>query len=682
MAARDAAADPPYGEAGQDYAQAQPQSDLLDELMRTTNQHAIVTDAPEERFRLGFFTPFLLVINQMIGTHVYIEYGLNVPRYVIEGLEQAVQRNGGDLHYLQFVYDWPHYKKDTVLLMGTLFGISFIFVRNMASTCINFGVRVLQAARPGDEPKNGEVRAIAIAAAAFACMIHVVSRRYGIWLNNLLAVVKVGILLVIIFTTLAVVGGGVHDKNGNRVPNVWMQNMDPKVAFKAPASPDGDVNNADLAQGTVTGYAASFLSIIYAYSGFEQANYVLGEMATPRRTFPRAAISGMALTSVLYMLVNISYMVVVPAYEQSNEEVALLFFRKTFSWVPGDGSADRIFNAFLALSSFGNAIVMTYTAARMKQEIAKQGFLPFPKFFGQNVDLSIGRFIAYLRASRGWRLRYLSPEQHREATPVGALLLHLLGCFVLVLATFNIKPDDAYTLLSGLMAFLSTAVFGCLLAAGILILRFRGPPATEPAKTKDYRNALAAGNAADETPVNKTWIEMTGSGIYPWLSVLSAVVYFAGNAFPLIASWIPATANFPSSTVAWWVVPTTSVMILLFATLWWLGFLAGARHRERHQQKRLIHEVWPEFEWAERTGADSADDDDGLPRHGGKILVHETTLFTWEGREMGDFDSHPRGDSVLAGEAIPPAPIVNEFANTDFEGFEIRPLRQGDANIR
>ncbi|KAK3681808.1 amino acid permease-domain-containing protein [Podospora appendiculata] len=652
MAARAAPADPPHGEAGQDYAQAQPQSDLLDELVRTTNQHAIVTDAPEERFRLGFFTPFLLVINQMIGTgifvgptlvmqgtrssggalllwffdifyglagtHVYIEYGLNVPRYVIEGLEQAVPRCGGDLHYLQFVSGWPHYKKDTVLLMGTLFGISFIFVRNMASNCINFAVRVLQAARSGDEPKNGEVRAIAIAiaiaAAAFACVVHVVSRRYGIWLNNLLAVVKVCILLVIIFTTLAVLGGGVHDEDGNQVPNVLTQNIDPKVAFKEP--------------GTVTGYAASFLSIIFAYSGFEQANYVLGEVATPRRTFPRAAISGMALVSVLYMLVNICYMVVVPAYEQSTDEVALLFFRKTFSWVPGDGSADRIFNAFLALSSFGNVIVMTYTAARMKQEIAKQGFLPFPRFFGQNVDLSIGRLIAYLRMSHGWKLRYLSPEQHREATPVGALVLHLLSCFVLILATVSIKPDDAYTLLSGLMAFLSTALFGCLLAVGILILRFRGPPATEPAKTKDYRSALVAGSAADETtvPIRKTWSELTGSSVYPWLSVISAVVYFVGNAFPLIASWIPATANFSSSTVAWWWVPTTSVAILLFATLWWFGFLAGARHRERHQQKRLIHEIWPEFEWAEQPAADRDSEDseeDGRPRHGGKILVHE-----------------------------------------------------------
>jgi hypothetical protein len=35
----------------------------------------------------------------LTGAHMYVEYGLNVPRYVIEGEEQAVPRSGGDLHY-------------------------------------------------------------------------------------------------------------------------------------------------------------------------------------------------------------------------------------------------------------------------------------------------------------------------------------------------------------------------------------------------------------------------------------------------------------------------------------------------------------------------------------------------------------------------------------------------------
>jgi hypothetical protein len=107
----------------------------LKELIDTTNSDAFVTDAPQERFRLGFFSSACLVINRMVGTgifnspttvirgtkstggalllwffgilyglsgaHVYIEYGLNVPRFVIDGVEQAVPRSGADLHYVR-----------------------------------------------------------------------------------------------------------------------------------------------------------------------------------------------------------------------------------------------------------------------------------------------------------------------------------------------------------------------------------------------------------------------------------------------------------------------------------------------------------------------------------------------------------------------------------------------------
>jgi hypothetical protein len=50
---------------------------------------------------------FLGTLYSLAGTHVYIEYGLNVPRYVIEGYEQAVPRSGGDLHYVRLRLPWP-----------------------------------------------------------------------------------------------------------------------------------------------------------------------------------------------------------------------------------------------------------------------------------------------------------------------------------------------------------------------------------------------------------------------------------------------------------------------------------------------------------------------------------------------------------------------------------------------
>ena len=69
----------------------------------------------------------------------------------------------------------------------------------MAGNSIAFAVRVLAAANPdGPEPTKEVVRGVALAATTFACVIHVISRRGGIWLSNVLASVKVSILLLIV----------------------------------------------------------------------------------------------------------------------------------------------------------------------------------------------------------------------------------------------------------------------------------------------------------------------------------------------------------------------------------------------------------------------------------------------------------------------------------------------------
>lgn len=228
------------------------------------------------------------IIYCICGTHVYIEYGLNIPRYVINGVEQSVPRSGGDLNYLQYVYTKPAYRKNTVLLSTCIFGISFIILGNMAGNSINFAHRVLLAANVQD-PSNGAVRGIAMAVATLTCFIHAISRRGGLWLNNTLAIVKVGIMLLIIITA-ACVGGNALPKT----ENVFTDNISADNSFR------GGSNQPN-------GYAHAFLAIIFSFSGFEQPNYVLGEISRPRKKFPRAMSTGVGIVLVLYLAVNLSY---------------------------------------------------------------------------------------------------------------------------------------------------------------------------------------------------------------------------------------------------------------------------------------------------------------------------------------------------------------------------------------
>ncbi|GKT54393.1 high-affinity methionine permease [Colletotrichum tofieldiae] len=351
-------------------------SDVSSVIRRFDNNgNNIVTHAPKEGFRLGYFDVSCLVINRMIGTgifmspqrvmrgtrsvgaslliwvagiiyclcgtHVYIEYGLNVPRYIIDGVESSVPRSGGDLVYLQYVFRKPAYRKNTILLSTCIFGISFIILRNMAGNCIHFALRVMEAAGV-EKPANGPVRGIALAAAIFACSVHAISRRFGILLNNTLAVMKIMIMLLIIIGAIIVSAGGFPE-----TPNFISANTSPKNSFKDASS-------------EVNGYAQAFLAVIFTFSGFEQPNYVLGEISRPRRKFPIAMGTGVGVVIMLYLAVNICYI---------EENVTQRFFERTYGRL---GSGVRIFNAFLAISSIGNIIVMTYTAARVKQEIAKE----------------------------------------------------------------------------------------------------------------------------------------------------------------------------------------------------------------------------------------------------------------------------------------------------------------------
>lgn len=156
---------------------------------------------------------------------------------------------------------------------------------------------------------------------------------------------------------------------------------------------------------------------------------------------PRGTIIGVSIVITLYLLVNIAYMVVVPKEAQLNPEnnVAHLFFKLTFGSLSKDDTQPlRILSAFMAISSFGNIVVMTFIAARVKQEIAKEGILPFPKFFGQTKNLSFGRFLnriqsdkhSFLNRMFHWLLKqpWLDPQEHSQETPLGSKYFPRINC--------------------------------------------------------------------------------------------------------------------------------------------------------------------------------------------------------------------------------------------------------------
>lgn len=373
-------------------------------------------------------------------------------------------------------------------------------------------------------------------------------------------------------------------------------------------------------------------------------------------------------------------MIVVPVGAQIDNNVAQEFFKRVFN---DNYRAKQTVNAFMAISSFGNIVVWTFTAVRMKQEIAKQCFIPFAGFFAKDKDVSLGRLLEWFdngsRSARRRSIRFLNPANHREKTPVGALILHLATCIILLMATYTLSPNNAYLFLSRLLSYVLAACFGTLLAIGILILHFRGPPATQPIQTPNHHHN------PEQQPVQKTWSEMTRDTINPRVGIACAVIYLVTNFYLVISTWVPparsAVANV-SKTGAWYVVPVVSWCILAFSGLWFLGFVIIITYRSRSGRKTFIYMREPEFEWAQRSKDNLGGDESGdlgystsTSYRGGLILAHETVYRTWEATETPELSHH--GKARVGTSDFTPHAANGEteqehghgLAGTDFDNF-------------
>jgi len=320
----------------------------------------------------------------------------------------------------------------------------------------------------------------------------------------------------------------------------------------------------------------------------------------------------------LYLFVNLAYMVVVPKEDQLNHEknVALTFFQLTFGAISKDKiQPQRIFSAFLAISSFGNIVVMTFTASRVKQEIAKEGILPWPKFFGQSKDLSFGRLLTWIGKDNHtfvndkfhWLLRqpWLNPREHTQETPFGALFLHWLFTIFMILVTIHLSPTDAYGVLVNLYSYTVVAVFGFAIAVGMLKLRFSS---------------------------RERWREK--SSFNPIFSILSAFIFAIGSAYPIVASWVPPNGDFATqvTVVAWFTTPTVAWSILTFGAVWYLGFNLYASRRGRRDKVEFQVQKVPEF-------------DKDPPPDGPPVQVHETVYLAWVAREHREMASRNSRES-------------------------------------
>lgn len=156
-------------------------------------------------------------------------------------------------------------------------------------------------------------------------------------------------------------------------------------------------------------------------------------------------------------------MIVVPIPQDANftngETVVAQFFKLTIGRAWTEKRAVQLMNACLAVSSLGNVIVTTFTAARVKQEIAKEGILPFSLVFAKNVNIIEWATKKFKRSeplteTTGTPTQEgvaSAPEKAKfEPIPFPALVIHCAFSTILILASIRVpQSKDAYPLLVG-----------------------------------------------------------------------------------------------------------------------------------------------------------------------------------------------------------------------------------------
>ncbi|KAK0634057.1 amino acid permease-domain-containing protein [Immersiella caudata] len=636
----------PASDTGEDGREWRPGLDPHDQArlaQAKSDPFTIVEEIPTKKSSLGWFSVSCLIFNRMIGSGVfnsssviysntqsigvsimiwlvgismalsgvilYIELGLTVPRYRLGGSKEktAVVRSGGELPYLNYFFKLPRF------LATCVFGVSFIVFGNTSVNSIAFALAILQATKQTADESSDETSAagsreavvcIAIAANTFACLLHSMSRKWGIRLNNLLGTLKLMMLfLIIIFGFNSLRLDNAESKaSGERSRAV--KNFD-------------DPFNTESSPKHIYKYAEAVLFVIFPLGGFHQANYVglvLAEIRHPRRNF--AVVSGFSVLLIccLMMTVNTLYAAIIPKETllERGHDQALEYFKYAIGQLgPAKIASDKhtvaINGSFRALSAMGNVIVFTFTAARVKQELAKEGVLPFSLFFASSYSFTLRRGFQRLPQTReGYQL-------HSSRAPAAALALHWAVTTVLIIGTvFGIKDATShypiYYLMVASYAYGLDVVWFAVI--GIAMLYFR----LWPGSRWRYKSPIPHA-----------------------VGIVAATVFTATNAFPLVAIWIkdPEEDSLVKTEglVRWFASQTFVFSVLGAGVLYWLAFRFYVYQRKTKTGDELEVTRIPIF-WRDRSSAGGGERGSGY--EGELLLLYEIIKVRWRSYRRGE----------------------------------------------
>jgi APA family basic amino acid/polyamine antiporter len=318
------------------------------------------------RRALGPFDATMVVIGGIIGSGIFVNpslvaRALDTPALVLAAwiaggavaiagafayaeLGALMPRAGGNYVYLRDAWH-P--------VVGFLYGWALLFMIEtgaIAAVAIVFAGHALKLAGAAQvSPKPLAVLTILVLS-----VINYVGVKPGSRVLNVFVVLKVAALAVIIL-----------------------------VAFSGVAAPAW--LSASRAGGASTGalaFGAALIPILFAYGGWQNANYVAEEMRDPKRHLPRSLILGTLAVVAIYLLVNIAYLRALGLDGLALTSTPAV--DAVGKWLGANG--ERFVAAAIAISTFGFLDLAVLAPTRVYYAMAADGaFFPsvgrlHPKF--------------------------------------------------------------------------------------------------------------------------------------------------------------------------------------------------------------------------------------------------------------------------------------------------------------
>lgn len=309
-----------------------------------------VTPSTEDALRqVGFATATSVIIGNMIGTGVFTSLGFQVLETTDGFALLALWAVGGlialcgALSYAELGVAYPHSGGEYVYL-SRLYSPLIGFLGGWISMTVGFAAPIALAALAFGKyfatvvdvpPFAASVGVLAIVALVHATDL-AVARRFQV----VLVVVELGLILAF------VVAGARYDA--------------PTPLSFAPTT-------TGMREVLEPGFAVSLIYVSFAFSGWNAAGYIAGEVKSPGRTLPATLIVGTSAVALLYLLLNWTFLRTIPIAELGGVvEVGALSARAMFGEMGG-----RLMSGMIAMLLVATISAMVMAGSRVTEAVTR-----------------------------------------------------------------------------------------------------------------------------------------------------------------------------------------------------------------------------------------------------------------------------------------------------------------------